>query len=638
MNTKNLRIATLMSAFFTTVLAFSASFAEQANAADRPNVVWIVSEDNSHHYLRHFFKDGAPAPNIEALAAHGITFDHAFSNAPVCSVARSTLATGCLGPGIGTQFHRRHTLATLPQGLKIFSAYLRDAGYYTSNNSKQDYNATPSEGVWDESSGSATWRKRKNPDQPFFHMESHGQSHESSLHFSQQVFENEKTTTDPASVKLADYFPDTAKFRYTHARYHDRMGVIDDIVGNTVARLKEDGLLEDTFVFYFGDHGGVLPRGKGYIYESGLHVPLVVRIPEKWKHLVDRKNGSRAQGFVSFIDFGPTALNLAGVNVPEQMDGVPFLGEGISASEVEARDESFGYADRFDEKYEFIRSLRKGKYQYIRYFQPFLPDGLQNNYRYRMLAFTEWRELYNAGKLSGPQLQFFQGKPVEQLFDTEADPHEVNNLAGDAKHADVLKDLRARLAEQLRALPDLSFYPESKLVGIMEDPVGFGQQHKAEIAQMADIHDLALLPFSEAKAKLAAALKSENVWLRYSAAMACSAIGKEAASLAEDVAALIHDESIVVRIRATEFLGLINKINPQPILAEIVNRTANPVEAGEALNSIVYFRDCHQPACPIDASTLKPQTEGDIITRRIDYLNGEPYKSRKRKKQPKKKK
>ena len=637
MNTTTSRIAPLWSAFFAAVLAFAPSLAELTEAADRPNVVWIVSEDNSHNYLRHFFKDGAPAPNIEALAAHGVTFDHAFSNAPVCSVARSTLATGCLGPRIGTQFHRRHTLATLPQGLKMFSEILRNAGYYTSNNSKTDYNATPSKDAWDESSGSASWRKRKSDDQPFFHMESHAQSHESSLHFSQQVFENEKTITDPASVKLADYFPDTAKFRYTHARYHDRMTVIDEIVGSTVAKLKEDGLLEDTFVFYFGDHGGVLPRGKGYIYESGLHVPLVVRVPEKWKHLVDRKIGSRAQGFVSFIDFGPTVLNLAGVKVPEQMDGVPFLGEGVSAADVEARDESFGYADRFDEKYEFIRSLRKGKYQYIRYFQPFLPDGLQNNYRYRMLAFTEWRDLYNAGKLSGPQLQFFQGKPVEQLFDTEADPHEVNNLASNPDHADVLKDLRARLASQLRALPDLSFYPESKLVSIMDDPVGFGQKHKAEIAQMADVHDLALLPFSEVKAQIAAALKSKNVWLRYSAAMTCSEIGKDAVSLVEEAAPLLKDESLVVRIRVAEFLGLINKLDPQPLLTSIVNETTNPVEAGEALNSIVYFRDCHQPAYALDASMLKPQTKGDIITRRIDYLNGEPYKTNKPKKPARKK-
>lgn len=636
MNTSNSRAFALWTAFFVAVLAFSPSLAGSLSASDRPNVVWIVSEDNSHHYLRHFFKDGAAAPNIEALAAHGITFDHAFSNAPVCSVARSTLATGCLGPRIGTQFHRRHTMATLPDGLKMFSAYLRDAGYYTSNNSKTDYNAKPSDNAWDESSRSATWRKRKNPGQPFFHMESHAQSHESSLHFSQQIFENEKTTTDPASVKLADYFPDTPKFRYTHARYHDRMAVIDGIVGNTIAKLKEDGLLEDTFVFYFGDHGGVLPRGKGYIYESGLHVPLVVRVPENWKHLVDREIGSRAQGFVSFIDFGPTVLNLAGVKVPDQMDGKPFLGESIAAAEVDSRDESFGYADRFDEKYEFIRSLRKGKYQYIRYFQPFLPDSLQNNYRYRMLAFTEWRELFRAGKLSGPQLQFFQGKPVEQLFDTEADPHEINNLAGDPKHADVLQDLRSRLATQMRAMPDLSFYPESRLIDIMDDPVGFGQKHKTEIAQMADVYDLALLPFSEARPKLTTALKSENVWLRYSAAMACSAIGQKAADLASDVEPLLKDKSLVVRIRAAEFLGLINQQDPQPILTSIVNSTQNPVEAAEALNSIVYFRDCHKPSYAIQPSALKPTSKGDSITRRIDYLNGEPYKSKKPKKGKKK--
>ena len=636
MNTNTSQTTPLWSVIFAAVLTVSPWFAEQSHAADRPNVVWIVSEDNSHHYLKHFFESGAPTPNIEAMAAHGITFDHAFSNAPVCSVARSTLATGCLGPRIGTQFHRKHTIATLPQGLRMFSELLRDAGYYTSNNSKTDYNATPSKEAWDESSRTASWRKRRSPNQPFFHMESHAQSHESSLHFSQEVFENEETTTDPESVKLADYFPNTAKFRYTHARYHDRMAVIDEIVGSTISKLKEDGLLEDTFVFYFGDHGGVLPRGKGYIYESGLHVPLVVRVPDKWQHLIDRKNGSRAPGFVSFIDFGPTVLNLAEVKVPEQMDGIPFLGKGITAVEVDARDECYGYADRFDEKYEFIRSLRKGKYQYIRYFQPFLPDGLQNNYRYRMLAFTEWRDLYKDGKLTGSQLQFFRSKPVEQLFDTEADPHEINNLASDPRYANVLKDLRTRLATQMRALPDLSFYPESKLVSVMGDPVGFGQKHKAEIAQMADIHDLAFLPFSAAEARLIAALDSDNVWLRYSAAMTCSEIGAEATSLAEKVIPLIHDNSLVVRIRAAEFLGLINTIDPQPILADIVNRTSNPVEAGEALNSIVYFRDCHQPAYPIDAVLLKPVTTSDIITRRIDYLNGEPYKSTKRK--PKKKK
>ncbi|MEO1979357.1 MAG: sulfatase-like hydrolase/transferase, partial [Fuerstiella sp.] len=252
------------------------------HAADRPNIVWLVSEDNSVHYLKHFDPHGAPTPRIESLAAHGLTFDHAFSNAPVCSVARTTLATGCYGPRIGTQYHRKSVSVPLPDGMKMFPEYLRDAGYYTANNSKTDYNAIPGKNVWDESSRKATWRRRKD-DQPFFYMQSFAVCHESSLHFSAKVMATEKTTTDPNSVFVAPYHPDTPTFRYTNARYRDRIMQMDRKIGSVVDALTTDGVLEDTFIFYFGDHGGVLPRGKGYACESGLHVPLVVRVPDKWK-------------------------------------------------------------------------------------------------------------------------------------------------------------------------------------------------------------------------------------------------------------------------------------------------------------------------------------------------------------------
>lgn len=607
-------------------------------AADRPNVVWIVSEDNSVHYLAHFFEGGAKAPNIEALAEAGLTFDHAFSNGAVCSVARTTLATGCYGPRIGTQFHRRYKMAPMPEGLRMFPAYLREAGYYTTNNSKKDYNAIEGAGVWDASSKQASWRNRADRDQPFFHMESHGASHESSLHFNRETYENEATVTDPDSVQLADYFPDTPLFRYTHARYHDRMAAIDEIVGQTVAKLTEDGLLDDTFIFYFGDHGGVLPRGKGYIYESGLHVPLVVRIPKNFQHLVDAKSGSRIDGFVSFIDFGPTVLQLTGVDVPGQVDGRPFLGRGVSINEVDARDESFGYADRFDEKYDLIRSLRKGKYQYIRSYQPHLPDGLNNNYRYKMLAYEEWRTLFTAGKLSGPQLQFFQRKPVEALFDVEADPHEVNNLAGDPGHADVLAELRTRLEEIVKALPDLSFYPESHLVGnALENPVAFGQTHKAEIARLVDTADLALLPYEKARGKLQKALRSRNPMVRYWGAMAAICFGKEAADLAGDVEPLLSDEAEIVRVRALEFLGILGRRNPQPALTRIVNTTSDPVLATEALNSVVFFRDFFEDRYPVERSDFDPVVQGGDVDDRLNYINGIPYppKPAKRKRQRK---
>jgi uncharacterized sulfatase len=608
-------------------------------AAERPNIVWIVSEDNSIHYLDHFFAGGAKTPNIEALAAHGLTFDHAFSNAPVCSVARTTLATGCYGPRIGTQFHRRYQLAPMPEDLRMFPAYLREAGYYTTNNSKKDYNAVEGKGVWDESSRQASWRKRPGKDQPFFHMQSHAQSHESSLHFSRDAFEREETVHDPASVKLADYHPDTPLFRYTHARYLDRMMVIDDIVAQTVKSLEKDGLLEDTFIFYFGDHGGVLPGSKGYIYDGGLHVPLVVRVPENFRHLVDAADGTRVSGFVSFIDFGPTVLHLAGVPVPDQMDGQPFLGKDVSLKSVNARDESFGYADRFDEKYDFIRSLRKGKFQYIRNYQPYLPDGLNNNYRYKCLAFAQWRDLFKAGKLRGATKQFFEPKAVEHLYDCEADPHQVNNLANDPKHAALLQELRSRLQTMVKQLPDLSFYPESYLVNhAMDNPVAFGQNHKSEIAQLVDIADLALLPFEEAKPQIIRALQAGAPMQRYWAAMVCTAFGDQATTLADNVRPLLKDDVETVRIRAAEFLGLIGEINPQRPLTSIINTTDDAVVATEALNSVVWFRDFFDDRYPVKRSDFHPVCRGADIDDRLNYINGVPYPPKANKSKRKRKK
>lgn len=608
------------------VLAVFPLDASAKSKQTRPNVVWILSEDNSIHYLDHYFKGGAKTPNIEKLAASGLTFDHAFSCSPVCSVARTTLATGCYGPRIGTQFHRRYKLAEMPTGLRMFPAYLREAGYYTSNNSKKDYAAVEGPGVWDESSRKASWRNRTDSKQPFFHMESHGQSHESSLHFKQAAFENEATKTDPATVTLAPYHPDTPIFRYTHARYLDRMMDIDKIVGNTVAKLEQDGVLEDTFIFYFGDHGGVLPRGKGYIYESGLHVPLVVRVPKNFKHLVDGEIGKRLNGFVNFADFGPTVLNLVGVDVPKQVDGRAFLGKGVSRKALNARDEAFGHADRFDEKYDLIRSLRKGRFQYIRNFQPHLPDGLNNNYRYKALAYQNWRELFKAGKLKGATRQFYDPKPVEFLFDCEADPHQVKNLAADPKHADVLADLRQRLRKQLKALPDLSLYPESLLVDqALDNAVAFGRQHKKEIGMLLDIADLQLLPFAKAKAKLRTALHSKNPMVRYWAANVCTSFGKEAASLTGQVRPLLQDKTMTVRIRAAEFLGSIGAINPQPVLTEIVNTTENAVETVEALNAVVWFRDFFDGRYPVERSQFKPITTLGDLSDRLNYINGLPY-------------
>jgi len=605
------------------VLLVSLFLGSAAWSADRPNFVWLISEDNSKHYLKLFDGRGAPTPNIEKLADHGIVFDRAFSNAPVCSVARTTLITGCYAPRLGTQYHRRSKLVPLPEKLQMFPAYLREAGYYTTNKAKKDYNAIEGKGVWDASSNRATWRNRPSKDTPFFHKQSFGMSHESSLHFPREQMERAELKTSPNDVTLSPRHPDTPTFRYTYARYHDRIGLIDDVVGSVVAELEKDGLLEDTFIFYFGDHGGVLPGSKGYINEVGLHVPLVVRIPEKWKHLVSFKPGTRNKGVVSFVDFGPTLLNLAGLQVPKQMDGRPFLGKRISPQQLATRDEAFGYADRFDEKYDLCRSLRKGRYKYVRHYQAFYPDALQNNYRYKMLAYQEWRELYHRGTLNPQQRQFFESKPVEGLFDIEADPFEVNNLAGDPVHAKTLADMRARLTNRLKGMPDLSFYPESFLVDqAFDDPVAFGQAHTQEIARLVDVADLSLLPFDEAKPELEEAIASSEPWQRYWAMIVCSCFGAKADALAPAAKSLLDDPELLVRVRAAEFLGIIGAVDPRPTLVDILNTTDSPVEALLTFNTVVFFNDRVPRGYPFDMQQLAMKIRDSQVQRRVDYLQG----------------
>ncbi len=620
---------------FTTVVAIALAIgwggfgfgSKSADANERPNIVWIMSEDNSKHYLRHFDPDGAPAPNIEALAGRGITFDRAFSNSPVCSVARSTLISCCYAPRVGIQYHRRSKLANLSGEIQMFPAYLRDAGYYTTNHRKEDYNLVKSPDPWDDSSGRASWKNRPEPDMPFFHVETHTDSHESRLHFSAEEM-RQPTETAPDSVRLQPYYPDTPTFRYTRARYHDRIGIIDRIVGKTVEDLRAAGKLDETFIFYFGDHGGVLPGSKGYAGEAGLHVPLVVYVPPKFAHLVDRPLGSRTDGFVEFVDFGATALRLAGVEVPVGIDGRPFLGPGVDRQAVDARDETVGYADRFDEKYDLVRTLRQGKWKYARNFEAFLPDGLQNNYRYKMLAFAQWRRMFEAGKLNDVQSQFFRAKPVETLYDLEADPHETKNLAGDPRHAERLERMRGRLTQRLKGWPDLSFFPEAVLVErALDDPIGFGKRQAERIGKLIDTANLALLPADEAIEPIRRALGDDDPWVRYWAVIASTCRRDPPTTLRSAVERLADDEEPLVSARVAEFVALRgegSRIEPRELLYDSIARATRETEALQMLNTAVLFDDFTDGRFEIDVARIrfgfepKPNSE---VTRRTDYFS-----------------
>ena len=606
------------------LLIFSASCSLYKPKTEKPNIVWITSEDNSKHYMKLFDTNGVSTPHIESLAEHGIIYSNAFSNAPVCSVARSTIISGSYAPRIATQYHRKITKVPMPDSLMMFPAYLRKEGYYTTNNYKEDYNIIKGDNVWDESSKKASWKNRAEG-QPFFHVFNIGVTHEGGLHFTEKEMNQNTPKTNENEFKVHPNHPNTNLFRYTNALYRDKIKEMDDQVGEVLKELEKDGLLENTFIFYFGDHGGVLPGSKGYLYETGLHVPLVVHIPEKHQHLVDIKKGTTVKGFVSFIDLAPTVLNLAGVKIPKGLDGKAFLGKNISIEEVNARDETYSYADRFDEKYDQVRAIRKGKFKYIRSYQPFNYDGLFNNYRYKQLAYQEWQSKYEEGKLNEIQAAFFKEREPEMLFDIESDPFETKNLIADPDYLDITINLRQRLNTWVKQMPDLSFYPEHFLIeNAFYNPAEFGRLHKEEIQKYVDISNLCLSEFESVKEDLFNSLNSEDPWERYWGLITCSIFKENAISLEAIIRTIAYnDPENVNRMRAAEYLGITKIEDPSSVMTNALYNSKIPAEALLILNSVVLMQSS-QYNYKFDirlGNISKAVAKNPEVKLRLDYLN-----------------
>jgi arylsulfatase A-like enzyme len=606
-----------------------------ASGADRPNVVWLTTEDNSANWYRLYNPEhGAPMPNVERLAKEGLVFNNAYSCGAVCSVARSTIISGCYAPRTGSQYHRNQIPVAMPDGLKMFPYYLRQAGYYTANNRKKDYNYLPSdqEGVWNESSGKASFRKRK-PGQPFFYVQNFGRTHESQLFG--DLPKGSTYVVDPADVELFPYHPDTLLFREKYAQYLTLNAMADAEMGAVIKQLEDDGLMDDTFIFHYGDHGGVLPGGKGYAHDDGLHPAMVVYVPKNWKHLVPAPRGSRIDGFVEFVDLSATVLNLAGIEIPEGIDGKAFLGKGVSLKELNQRDTAFGYAERFDEKYDMVRFLRKGKFSYWRSYQPFNFDGLFNYYRYKQPAFREWRDLAEAGKLNADQAAFYQARQPEQLYDLEKDPHEIHNLADDPAYADMLVRLRRELQEREKSMPDVGFFPESKFLAESDgNGAAFGLKNKARISKLIDIADLQLNPFPEARARIEKALRSSDAMERYWGAITCSAFGSQALVFEADLKRLAADDpDRLVQTRAAEFLGLTGAADPAPYLFATLAECDDPIEVNLILNSVVLLKDAAGVEFDMSKAEGAAWTKmGGLVPHRVNYLQGGTGDVRKRKK------
>jgi arylsulfatase A-like enzyme len=431
----------------------------------RPNILWISAEDLSPD-LGCYGDRYAVTPNLDRLAAEGVRYTHCFANSPVCAPARSALITGMYSTTLGT--HQMRCQGVPPPEVKCFPEYLRAAGYYCTNNSKTDYQFAPPLTAWDESSPRAHWRNRA-PAQPFFAVFNLTISHESQVrnHTPEmqrrlaQLTAEEKH--DPAKAVLPPYYPDTPVVRKDWAQYYDVVTLMDKQAGEILKQLQEDGLAEDTVVWFWGDHGRGLPRGKRWVYDSGLRAPLILRVPEKLRGVVmpgkpeALKPGTVNDELVAFVDFAPAMLSITGVKAPRHFQGRSFLGSKVDPP----REYVFANRDRMDEAYDLIRAVRDRRYRYIRNYMPHLPCSQDIDYMNQMPTMQEMRRLYAEGKLAGPQLQYFrQTKPVEELYDTKTDPHEVNNLADSLQHRAVLRRMRAAHVEWMKETGDVGLVPE----------------------------------------------------------------------------------------------------------------------------------------------------------------------------------
>jgi arylsulfatase A-like enzyme len=528
-------------------------------AQDRPNILWITSEDNSYHWIGCYGDDDAKTPNIDKLAADGIRYKYAYANAPVCAVARFTLITGRYAPSMGCQNMRSRY--PIPAQFKTYPSYMRAAGYYCVNKSKTDYNfATNDKSHWDECSGGAHWKKRPKG-KPFFAVFNTTKSHESSL-FSKKTAAYKKSgdisnkpRVSPDSVTLPPYLPDTKAIRSDWVTYMDIITAMDKQVGAWLKELDDEGVAENTIVIHYADHGGILPRAKRYIYDTGTRVPMIVRFPKKWQHLAPQKPGTVSERPVSFIDLPPTLFSLAGVDIPEAFHGRAFLGE----KRQNPADYVFLYGQRFDARMiRFVRAVTDGQYRYIRNFNPHLHRGILAGYPHGQAGWLSFYDKYKADNLSPAQAAFWQRpQPVEELYDTTSDPWEVKNLANDPAHAARLKKMRTAVLSKMTEIRDSGMVPESMYKEISADSTVYDYVNSKDFPY-EEILQLSLKA-GEGKdlAALQAAMKSEHPVKRYWGAIGCTNMGKAASGAKSQLQKLAKDKRLAVRIAAAEALAAI---------------------------------------------------------------------------------
>lgn len=459
-----MRSCLVIIAFFVGCCLSAAGFPPPKNK--RPNIVWIVCEDMSPH-LGSYGEKTAKTPILDQLASEGLRYTNVFSTAGVCAPSRAALITGCYQTAIGAQNMRtggfsasfkdayppnyKSYSALVPLGVKCFSEYLRQAGYYCSNNAKQDYQFEAPLTAWDESSTNAHWRNRTDKNQPFFSVFNLDITHESRV----WTRSKEPLLVNPKNVEVPSYYPDDSVSRQVIARFLSNVMIMDEQVGQIIQQLKADKLYDDAIIFFYSDHGDGLPFVKRELYDRGLKVPLIIKAPFLSKNTTDNQ-------LVSFIDFAPTVLSLAGIPIPKSIQGQAFMG---LQKAKKPRTHVFAARDRMDSEPDRVRAVSNGRYKYLKNYLPQLPYYQNIRFRLQNPLMGHLLQLKDAGKLDEKQMYWFRNsKPDEELFDTQTDPDEMNNLASNPKYKNQLKALKMAYLQWTQQFKDWGAMPEMEMV------------------------------------------------------------------------------------------------------------------------------------------------------------------------------
>jgi N-sulfoglucosamine sulfohydrolase len=555
--------------------------ASAGHANDRPNILWITSEDNSC-YLGCYGDTQAKTPRLDQLAAEGVRYRNAFANAPVCSTARTTLITGMHASSLGLHNHRSRV--AMPESFLLYPQHLRAAGYYCTNNSKEDYNIAGRDTPWDASNNRAHYRNRE-PGQPFFAVFNSTTTHESKVAAAPNKSD---FRIAPDDFILPPYHPDTEVMRRDWSNYYDQMTKLDAEVGDLLDELQRDGLADNTIVFYYSDHGGALPGGKRNIHDVGTRVPMIIRFPEKWAHLSPVPAGQWEDAPVSFVDLPATLLSLCGVPIPDHYEGVAFLGD----QKGESQEFVYLFRGRMDERYDSVRAIRNRNFRYVKNYTPHRPYGQHYTYAFTVQpSMRSWFDAFQSGQTDEAQSIYWRPKPAEELYEIAADTYELNNLAGSRDNGEMLETMRRQLHERMIALRDTGFIPEGMYPHLAGERTiyDYAQSDAYEIERVLKIADKATSRDSTYLNELAASLSDANPLIRYWAATGCLVLRDTAAAAKPQLVELLHDPMNDVRVVAAEAVAHLGEgESALAALADVLS-SGNTHEVLAAQNAIEYL-------------------------------------------------